>query len=351
MALPYGLTTGLTAEVTDQNQNRWGARCLAHAIVYQYNGKAVKTDEVPTEVKERLIGTMLVGVKQEEPAPEEETPIETLNAIDSLIAEGEAQPTPDDVAAVAAMQPSSPVEPSPFNPTEPKPNEDWQPSTLEQGDDLGFSEDDAPTIDLAAELEEALARSIDRVNLRVLAKVLYERFGVYTAYLNRPPAQADIHPITGAVMNNFNRGQAYQQFKDAQRTGASWSPAVIKSQIAIARQQRGGGAQLPVSAMQTNQTVEPERFEGAPLESPVQQDRPRVNRHYESPHQSAVRSERGSERDGLDPDEVYAEPPINARTAIVRPFYNNRRSQAQLEEISRTRVPKQKQNVSFDDII
>lgn len=341
MALPAGLTTGLTAEVTDQNGNRWGGRCLAHAIVYQYNGKPIKTAEVPQAVKERLIGTMLVGVKKEEP-----TPIETLDEIDRLVEEGEAQaeepqPTADEVAAVAALTAA--------------PNPQFQPSPLENSesiaDDLGFSEDDKPEIDLAAELEEAQARSIDRVNLRVLAKVLYERFGVYTAYLNRPPSQADIHPVTGALMNNFTRGQAYQQFKDAQRTGTSWSPAVIKSQIAAARNQRGGAAPLPASAMQQHQAVEPERFTGEELPNNNIQARPRVNRRYESPHQSAVKSERGKEFDGTDPDEIYVEPPINAKTAIVRPFFNNPRTQAQLDEISRTRVPKQQTTTTFDDII
>jgi len=326
---------------------------MTHAIVYQYNGKAIKNAEVPQEVKERLIGTMLMGVKPEAPAEQPaptQIPVQTPDDVD----EAPAEPSQDDVNAAAAILaatapvaepetpvvPSQPVPPSPFNPNE-------------QPDDLGFSEDDKPEIDMGIELEEALARSIDRVNLRVLAKVMYERFGVYTVYLNRPPQQSDIHPITGAVMSNFVRGQAYQQFKDAQRTGTSWSPAVIKSQIAIAKQQKQGNAPLPTTAMEQNQVVEPERFEGAPLEPNAANinDRPRVNRRYESPHQSAVRSERGKERDGLDPDEVYAEPPINARTAIVRPFFNNPRSQAQLDQISKTRVPRAKQNISFDDIV
>jgi len=74
-------------------------------------------------------------------------------------------------------------------------------------------------------------------------------------------------------------------------------------------------------------------------------------RRFASPHISAQQSEAGKERDGLDPDEIYAEPPINAQNAIVRPFVTNKRSQAKLEEINRQRLATVPQNVGYDNLV
>ena len=88
-----------------------------------------------------------------------------------------------------------------------------------------------------------------------------------------------------------------------------------------------------------------------PLHEMPEEYRHRYNRRFESPHRSALHSERGKYQDGTDPDEVYAEPPINARRPIVREFVANKRSMQQLAEISRTKVPELQEDVNFEDLI
>ena len=222
-------------------------------------------------------------------------------------------------------------------------------------DEFGFANEPAPEIDYEALLQEAEARSVDNANLRVLVEALYRRFRIYLPYINQPPQRSDISPTTGSVMNAITFGQAVQGFKTAQRTGASWNPQVIRSQINSALGSSQDAEPLPPTPEEKKQSVQPfagrevamPNLHGEPTDEPAY----RVNRRYDSPHQSAVRSERGKERDGLDPDELYAEPPINAQTAIIRPFVTNKRSMAKLEEISAQRSLGTPQNISFDDLV
>lgn len=332
MALPIGLKPGLKAKTVINDNDEYAATCLAHAVVYRLNGKAVKTDKVPEEVKAQLHATMLVGggtptdVRQvERPIVESTAPYEP-SVLESV--------SPSELAGVAEIldEVNQPV------------------------DELGFSGDDAPQIDYEAMLQEAEARSVDAVNLRVLVKALYERFGVYTVYLNKTPSREDINPLTGAIMNTLTLGQANQGFRVAQRTGTSWNPEAIKGQIEAARRSRTSDvAPLPQSSMAAAQTVEDAPF-GREIEmpslhgEPMQHPERRYNRSYESPHSSAMYPERGKESDGTDPDEVYAEPPINARTAIVRQFKSNKRSEDQLQRISQRRVVPTTP-VNFDDLV
>ena len=114
------------------------------------------------------------------------------------------------------------------------PNPMYEPSVLENNsveDEFGFNDVPAPEIDYEEMLAEAEARSVDNANLRVLVEALYRRFRIYLPYINQPPQRSDISPTTGSVMNAITFGQAVQGFKTAQRTGASWNPQVIRSQI------------------------------------------------------------------------------------------------------------------------
>lgn len=333
MALPIGLQAGLKAKtvVTFRNEagqevsDEYAATCLSNAIVYKKNGKSIKTDEVPEAVKGQLVATMLVGAKAPEVTPpaidKASTPVSENNfpAI-----ENEAE-----IAATAALL-----------------------DTPAPADDLGFDNVQAPEIDLAAELAEAEARSVDNVNLRDLVTALYNRFGIYTVYMNRPPAREDVNPLTGQVMNMLTLGQANQGFKQAQRTGASWNPKVIQSEISTSRAMRGHKSVLPQTTLQQNQVVGDDYGTERHMPSLHGEPARRVNRRYESPHQSVINSVRGKEGDGTDPDEIYAEPPINAKNSIVRPFFVNEQSQEQLERISRTRRPRSAGGVtSFDQIV
>ena len=361
MALPQGLKQGLKAKtvVTENGeQTTYGATCLTHSIVFRKDGKAVKTEEVPIEVQQQLYATMLVGVR----VPD------TSSGREVEILEHSKQPPVDRTETPAAIldtplgnQPlyeaSQPLQPEINKVLENMPTPQYQ-SQEEEEDDLGFSEQ-APEVDLMAMLEEAERRSVDAINLKELVNVLYERFGIYTVYLNRTPKLSDINPLTGAVMNQLTLGQANQGFRNAQRMGTSWNPNTIRAQINVALRQRGQLAPpLPTTAMEMNQTVGDD-YGQAITDRPIGEqaeerrfDR-RYNRSFESPHKSAMYHERGKSSDGLDEDETYAEPPINARNSIVRPFKANQRSMQQLERISRERSTNSANhsNMDFNDLV
>lgn len=363
MALPFGLKTGLKAKTIvttgvdpsnpekGNEQVEYSARCLAHSIVYQKNGKPIKTAEVPEAVKEQLIGTMLVGASTQ-------AEITPLGDTASEIYVDEASNVPDevlkDLERLEVKKREGFVE---LGHTPAQPNHFYQPSPLEEKsieDEFGFANEPAPEINYEELLSESEARSVDNANLRVLVDALYRRFRIYLPYINQPPQRSDISPTTGSVMNAITFGQAVQGFKTAQRTGASWNPQVIRSQMNTALGAAESSTPMPVTPEEAVQSVEP--FAGQSLNMPNLHGEPeepvyQVNRRFDSPHKSAVRSERGSERDGLDPDELYAEPPINAQTAIIRPFVPNKRSQAKLEEISRQRTTAVPHNISFDDLV
>ena len=186
MALPIGLKPGLKAKTVVNDNDEYAATCLAHSVVYRLNGKAVKTDKVPEEVKAQLHATMLVGGG---------TPTDIRQA-EIGIANEPVDPEIAQAAANLEMQArADAAKPAPVV----VPNENWQPSSFEDKsieDELGFSGDDAPAIDYEAMLQEAKARSVDTVNLRVLVKALYDRFGVYTVYLNKTPSREDINPLS-----------------------------------------------------------------------------------------------------------------------------------------------------------
>lgn len=383
MALPFGLKTGLTAKTiattaVDANdpakgneEVEWSARCLAHAIVYQKNGKPIKTDLVPEAVKEQLIGTMLAGAgaTTEASVQEPELPAEVQHEIDSV----EEEPTPpslnvtDEVSTIdeealrvadeiIAKQTQSQVT---MATTPASPNPFYGQSELEKGDsiedNLGFNDVEAPKIDYEELLQEAEARSVDNANLKMIVDALYRRFRIYLPYINQPPQRSDISPTTGMVMNAITYGQAVQGFKTAQRTGASWNPAVMRSQIESARGSSQDAEPLPPTPEEQVQSVQPWSGQEVNMPNlhgePEQPEIPRELRKFMSPHKSAVKAHRGRESDGLDPDEVYAEPPINAQTAIIRPFYPNKKSQAKLEEINRQRSASVQHNVGFDTLV
>lgn len=397
MALPFGLKTGLTAKTSvtfdsgdKQETVEFGARCLAHAIVYQMNGKPVKTAEVPEAVKEQLIGTMLAGAGAGVEA-ELEAPTETPNpmgvvdkattydpaVLDSAVvpileegkgtqimvhstptgnnefaeiakaadAENEALRVAQEIEAQVNQAPESPFGVSPL-------------ATAPLEDSLGFDDVQAPVIDYEELLADAEARSVDNANLKVLVDALYRRFNVYLPFVNQPPRRSDISPINGMVMNALTYGQAVQGFKTAQRAGTSWNPVEIRAQLNSSRASSSVVEEMPRLPEEAVQDVQPygqpvegmpENLHGEPAE-PAMPEMPLEYRKFASPHKSAQQFERGNERDGLDPDEVYAEPPINAQTAIIRPFQVNRRSMAKLEEIDRQRRASIPQNISFNDL-
>lgn len=400
MALPFGLKTGLTAKTLvgtigedgKRVDDEYSARCLAHAVVYQKNGKPMKTAEVDERIKEQLIGTMLAGVAagQVEIAPPAEEPAVPQIPEGNIVVDEAA--TLDEEAVKAAEQiianqagnanvefQTTPPAPNPFYNGEPTeamqpivnevlakeaaaPESPFGVSPLANApieDNLGFDTVEAPTIDYEELLAEAEARSVENANLKVLVDALYRRFNIYLPFVNAPPRRSDISPINGAVMNALTYGQAVQGFKSAQRLGTSWNPVEIRAQLNSSRSSSQQHDEMPRQPEEAVQEVVPygqpltgmpDNLHGEPS-APAEPDMPRELRRFASPHKSAQQSEHGKERDGLDPDELYAEPPINAQNPIVRPFVTNKRSQAKLEEINRQRLATVPQNLGYDSLV
>lgn len=61
--------------------------------------------------------------------------------------------------------------------------------------------------------------SIHTAELADIAEALYERFGIYTVYLQRPPASDEVDPLTGVPFTKYHLGVAYQAAIRARNTG------------------------------------------------------------------------------------------------------------------------------------
>lgn len=61
--------------------------------------------------------------------------------------------------------------------------------------------------------------SIHTASLEDITRALYERFGVYTVYLNQLPNPDEINPITGEMFTKYHQGIAYQAALSAQNRG------------------------------------------------------------------------------------------------------------------------------------
>lgn len=68
-------------------------------------------------------------------------------------------------------------------------------------------------------LEEMNGKTIYDASIKDMAEALYERFGVYTAYLNRFPGDDEINPFTARPMTKYERGVAYQSFIRVMNSG------------------------------------------------------------------------------------------------------------------------------------
>ena len=100
---------------------------------------------------------------------------------------------------------------------------------IQEQDVNEFGMDDTiPEIDDTAYIQELEQKSIDNASLHDLCEALYKRFGLYTCYLKREPKDTDVHPVTGALMNNFTLGQTRQQYFTAVRMKTNYDPTVMR---------------------------------------------------------------------------------------------------------------------------
>lgn len=64
---------------------------------------------------------------------------------------------------------------------------------------------------LQDQLERTPAVTIYDAPLKDIVEAMYERFGIYTVFLERYPLPEDVSPITGMMMTNYESGLAYQK--------------------------------------------------------------------------------------------------------------------------------------------
>ena len=177
-------------------------------------------------------------------------------------------------------------------------------------------DDTVPEIDDTAYIQELEQKSIDNASLHDLCEALYKRFGLYTCYLKREPKDTDVHPVTGALMNNFTLGQTRQQYFTAVRMKTNYDPTVMRG---ILKSRENVHFDI-----QAHKEEHPERFAQESIEMPTE-DNPYADKKMtmeewrkrrEQANKPIMASQRGRFDDGSDPDELYAEPPINGRTII-----------------------------------
>lgn len=187
--------------------------------------------------------------------------------------------------------------------------------------DFGFSGEDADTTELPPE------NPLETCTLKELVEALYDRFGIYTSYLQREPQQTDIHPITCNMMSNFTLGQARNQYLVARRSGANWNGDVMKSVLSTREQ--------PHFDFAKHFDEHPEHFDRPALEEErnLTMAEYRELRKKEKP---IMATEHGRRGDGTDEDELYAEPPINGRQ-IIRPYGTSPSAQRRLDARRRER--------------
>jgi hypothetical protein len=186
-----------------------------------------------------------------------------------------------------------------------------------QVDDFGFSGVDEDPTELPPE------DPLDKLTLKDFAEALYRRFGIYTCYLMREPNNKDIHPVTGNLMNNFTLGQTRNQYLVARRSGANYNPEVMKSIL--------GQREQSSFDFQAHFAQHPDRFEQPVLEGQEQMSMQEYRELRAKQSKPIMETERGRFDDGSDPDELYAEPPINGRT-IIRPYYSSPSAERRLRE-------------------
>lgn len=78
--------------------------------------------------------------------------------------------------------------------------------------------------------------SIHTASIQDIATALYERFGVYTVYLDRPPASDEVNPLTGEIFTKYHLGIAYQAAVYAKNKGVLRNPEQLKKRIDSSRE-------------------------------------------------------------------------------------------------------------------
>lgn len=225
-------------------------------IRFQKHNKMVSENSVPPEVvsylSKKLTDTSKVEAITEESKPKFPMPSEEELARmkeESMQVPPELALTPEEEAA-RAVNPPAPLSEADFDP---EPLTDEQLETL--GEDI-FPED-VPVQEHPSEVNADFMESVSihTADLQDIAQALYERFGIYTVYINQLPRVDEVNPLTGEAFTKYHLGIAYQAAIRAQRTGVINRPheqmrAYIDNNRAAAQNIRESFDAVPVNPEQ-----------------------------------------------------------------------------------------------------
>ena len=195
----------------------YSAFTTKNSVRYQKNSKLVSESELPVEVVTYLnkkLGYVLP------PQPEQKFPSPTEEERARLIAESLRVPQ-----HLLKEHPAVFEEPS----TEILSEADFDaevPHAPEPGEVI-------PTVAGDDDMSDFMdAVSIHTASLLDIAKAIFERFGIYTVYLHRLPAQDEINPLTGELFSKYHLGIAYQAAIRAQHSGVlNRAPEIGRNQL------------------------------------------------------------------------------------------------------------------------
>lgn len=317
-------------------------------VRFQKNNKLTSENAVPQEVvaylknKLGVTGTPTnptpVEVKEEPkfPMPTEEEKAR-LRA-ESLQVKPELQLTPEEEAqrALAGVPDNeAPLEPVDFDEPENVIAEITQHAEQDPEFHRGYAEameTTSPQVD--PDFLESV--SIYTASLDDMVQALYDRFGIYTVYLKKPPQSDEVNPITGEAFTKYHLGIAYQAALAAQSRGildhdpssirkdmdagraASANVADSMQPVAYtmgeARRQNNFDYRTSVRGTETIATteivheVDPNTGQVHAVQRPIQRT--------EEPQGSGAQSRMPR---GDDEDEPILEPPIMGTRPIIRP--------------------------------
>jgi len=209
-------------------------------VRFQKDKKLIGEKSVPPEVVAYLYKRLGVEPKAPKFAPPTEAEKAKLRA-ESLETPPELERTPEEMEAARNIPVEAPQEPAPV--VDPLTEDDFD--TPEVATEIVSSSTDETVIadpPAPEELPNQDAQVVDSTFLETvsihtapledIAEALYNRFGLYSVYLNRLPAADEINPLTGETFTKYHLGIAYQAAIRAQNSGIlNRSPEVAKAKL------------------------------------------------------------------------------------------------------------------------
>lgn len=189
----------------------YSAFTTKNSVRYQKNSKLVSESELPVEVVTYL--NKKLGYVPP-PQPEQKFPLPTEEERARMRAESLQVPVELQVEPVY----EEPITEADFDAEVPHAPEPGEVIPTVAGDD-----------DMSDFMD---AVSIHTASLLDIAKAIFERFGIYTVYLHRLPAQDEINPLTGELFSKYHLGIAYQAAIRAQHSGVlNRAPEIGRNQL------------------------------------------------------------------------------------------------------------------------